>query len=266
MASGWNGSGTVVLTDGVYNTDWCQSQAADGDSTIYAIELDALFQCIEDTLQACYPRNGEAALTANLAGGGYRLTNITASANNDAGTYGKQVASGAYSAVSDEITLTLNDSSTITIDTSALSAGTGGVALTGDQEISGAKSFDELKTDGMTKHDVLVPTPGSSVTVNAAGGDRHYLTVGVNTTIDFTWPTAASDSQLGDYWMISGSVLCRTTGSYSISLGSTTTSALDDYDLEGSAASGSGEISTLVYTYYYLNGTEYAHFAWVATP
>jgi hypothetical protein len=267
MASGWNGSGTVVLTDGTYSTTWAASWAGDGDPKIKSSEFDLLLQCVEDSIQNCLPHDGQKAATADIPMGGNNITGLgTPSSSDDAGLHGADVASGAYSAVADEITLTLNDATTITIDTSALSAGTGGVALTGDQDITGAKAFTELKFEGPTKSLVDVPTPGSSVTVDTTAANAHYLTVGTNTNLTFTWPTAASDSQLGTHWSITGKVLIRMSGSYTVTLNATMLAALDDYEEEGSAASGSGEISTLVYSFYYLNGTKYAQFAWVSTP
>lgn len=261
---GWNGSGTCTLTDGTYTSDWAQNWAGDGDPKIKDTEHDALLLDVQTAINNCLAKNGENAVTANLNIGGYRLTNITASANTDAGTYGKQVASGAYS--SPNITLTLNDSSTIDIDVTALEAGTGGVALTGDQEIAGNKAFSSLRIDGQTKTQVATPTPGSSVTINTTANDVHYVSVGTNTTVTFTWPTAATDSQLGANWIKRGHILFRSTGSYTISLNSTMLAALDDYSVEGSPATGAGAMATLVYNYYYLNGTKYAQFAWVATP
>lgn len=262
----WNGSGTYTQTDGTYSgTGICASQAADGDAVIRASELDGLFEDHATAINACLAKNGENAATGNLDIGGNRLTNITASANTDAGTYGKQVASGAYS--SPNITLTLNDSTTIDIDVSGIEAGTGGVDLTSDQEIAGVKAFEELKIDGATKTKVLTPTPGSSVTIDTTSGDVHYVTVGTNTNVTFTWPTAASDTQLGANWTVRGHILFRHTGAgYTITLNSTMLAALDYYEEEGSEATGSGDLSTLVYTYYYINGTKLAQFAWVSTP
>jgi hypothetical protein len=261
----WNGSGTYTQTDGTYSGDGvCQAQAADGDPTINATELDALFEDHAAAINACLAKNGENAATANLNGGGFRLTNITASANTDAGTYGKQVASGAYS--SPNITLTLNDATTIDIDVSSLESGTGGVALTGDQEITGNKEFSSLRISGQTKTAVNVIASGASITADTTANDVHYNVVTQNTTVSFTWPTAASDAQLGANWVKRGHILFRNTGAYTISLDATMLAALDYYEEEGSEATGSGNLSTLVYTYYYINGTKIAQFAWVSTP
>jgi len=273
MASGWNGSGTVVLTDGTYNTTWCVSQAGDGDPTIKSTELDNLFQCIEDSIQNCLPHDGQKSATSDIPMGSNKITGLAIGTSaTDAGRWGEDVASGAYDSGNDKIVLTLNDSSTIDIDTSSLSAGTGGVALTGAQTAAGVKtwsdagSHSEAKFNGPTKSKVDVPTPGSSATIDTTAANAHYLTVGTNTNLTFTWPSAASDSELGTHWSITGKVLIRMSGSYTVTLNATMLSALDDYEEEGSAASGNGEISTLVYSYYYLNGTKYAQFAWVSTP
>lgn len=261
---GWNGSGTCTLTDGTYTSDWAQNWAGDGDAKIKDTDHDALMADVQSAINNCLAKDGQNAATANLDIGGFRLTDITASANTDAGTYGKQIASGAYS--SPNIVLTRNDSTTVSIDVSGLESGTGGVDLTTAQEIAGNKAFASLRIDGQTKTQVATPTPGSSVTIDTTANDVHYVSVGTNTTITFTWPTAATDTQLGANWCKRGHILCRSTGSYTISLNSTMLSALDDYSVEGSPATGSGAIATLVYNYYYLNGTKYAQFAWVATP
>jgi hypothetical protein len=42
--------------------------------------------------------------------------------------------------------------------------------------------------------------------------------------------------------------------------------ALDYYEEEGAEATGSGDLSTLVYTYYRIGSTKLAQFAWVSTP
>jgi hypothetical protein len=266
---GWNGTGTYIQTDGVYSGDGiCQSQAGDGDAVIRASEVDALFEDHADGIDACLTKNGENALTGNLQGATYRLTST---ANTDAGTHGKDVASGAYS--SPNITLTLNDSSTIDIDVSGLEAGTSGVDLTSAQTVAGIKTWSAIgshahvKFNGPTTNKVSVPTPGAAVTVDATATDFHYVTVGQNTTVDFTWPTAASDTQLGANWMIKGSILFRTTSAgKTITLDATMLAALDYYEEEGSEATGLNDLSTLVYTYWYINGTEIAQFAWVSTP
>lgn len=268
----WSG-GTFTLTDGTYTTTWAQNWAGDGDATIETGDFDALLLDVKNGINACFPADGQKAATANWDMGAYRLTNITASANTDAGTYGKQVASGAYSGGDDEIQLTLRDSTRIDIDVSGLSAGTDGVALTGDQTVAGVKTWSGIgshahaKFNGPTTEKVATISSGATPTCDTTAANAHYLAVTQNATLDFTWPTGASDSELGSSWKSHGAILCRWSGAgYTFDLDSTMLSALDDYEIEGEPATGSGEMSTLVYTYYYLNGTEYAQFAWVATP
>lgn len=270
----WNGSGTFVLTDGTYTSTWAANWRDNGAATITAAEFDALLLDVKNGINACLAKNGENSATANLNMGGNRLTNLgTPSANSDAGTYGKQVASGAYDSGGDQIVLTLQDGATISFSTAALSAGTGGVALTGDQTASGVKTWSGIgshsnaKFNGPTKSKVAVPTPGSTVTIDTTAANAHYVTVGTNTNVTFTWPTAASDTELGANWTITGKVLFRHTGAgYTITLNSTMLSALDYYEEEGAEATGSGDLSTLVYSYMYIGGTKIAQFAWVATP
>lgn len=272
MATGWNGSGTVVLTDGTYNSTWAANWAGDADATIKTGEFDLLMQCIEDSIQNCLPHDGQKAASSDIPMGSNKITGLGASsANTDAASHGKDVASGAYS--SPNVTLTLNDSTTIDIDVSGLEAGTGGVDLTSAQTAAGIKTWSAIgshahaKFNGPTTSKVLVPTPGANVTINATGANVHYVTVGTNTDVTFTWPTGASDTQLGDNWSVSGRILFHHTGAgYSITLNSTMLAALDYYEEEGAEATGSGDLSTLVYTYTYINGTTLGQFAWVATP
>lgn len=270
---GWNGSGTVELTDGTYTTTWCTSQAADGDDTIYAAELDALFQDIEDSIQNCLPHNGEKAATANIPMGSNKLTGLAnGSAATDSATYGQTITALSFDSGTSVVTAT-RGAGNLTVDLSAMAAGTGGVALTGDQTVAGIKTLSSItplahaKFNGPTTGKASVPTPGSSVTIDTTATDWHYVTVGVNTDVTFTWPTAASDTQLGANWVKRGAILFRHTGaSYTITLNATMLAALDHYEEEGTHATGSGDLSTLVYTYWYIGGTKIAQFAWVATP
>ena len=268
---GWS-AGTFTLTDGTYTTTWSASWAGDGDATIETGDFVALLLDAKNGINACFPADGQKAATGNWDLGTYRLTNITASANTDAGTFGKQVASGAFAGT--DITLTLQDTTTITIDVSGLTAGTGGVDLTTAQTVAGIKTFSAItslahaKFNGPTTEKVATIASGGTPTCDATAANAHFLSVTQNVTgLAFTWPTGASDSELGNSWKTHGSILCRWAGAdYTFALDSTMLSALDDYEIEGTPATGSGEMSTLVYTYYYLNGTEYAQFAWVATP
>jgi hypothetical protein len=164
-----------------------------------------------------------------------------------------------------DIILTQNDSSTITVDMSGMSAGTGGVALTGDQAITGSKSFAEIKFDG--PHTDVVEVIASSATplCDTTAAHSHYLDVTSNGLLNFTWPTGASDAQLGAYWCKRGVILMKWSGSYTMGFNAAMLAALDDYEIEGTHVTASGELCSLAYTYWYLNGTEYAQFAWVAT-
>jgi hypothetical protein len=273
MASGWNGSGTVVLTDGTYTTTWATSWAGDGDATIKAPEFDALLQCVEDTIQGCLPHDGQKAATANIPMGSFKLTGLAVgSAAADSATFGQTITALAFDAGTNVVTATRN-AGNLTVDLSAMAAGTGGVDLSTAQTVAGVKTFSDIsslahaKFNGPTTSKVLVPTPGASVSVNAAGANAHYVTVGTNTNVTITFPTAASDTQLGANWTVTGKVLFRHTGAgYSVTLNSTMLSALDYYEEEGAEATGSGDLSTLVYSYWYIGGTKLAQFAWVSTP
>lgn len=266
----WSG-GTFSLTDGTYSSTWAANWRDNGAATILASEFDALLLDAKNGINACFPADGQKTATGNWNLGGYRLTNITASSNTDAGTYGKQIASGSFAGT--DITLTTNDSSTVVIDVSGLTAGTGGVALTGDQTVAGIKTFSSItslahaKFNGPSTVKVSNVTSSSTPTFDTTATDFHFIDVNQNMTIDFTWPTGASDSDLGDYWCKRGAVLMRWSGAgYTITLDSTMLAALDDYEVENTNTTGNGEMSVLTYTYWYLNGTEYAQFAWVATP
>lgn len=270
----WNGSGTYTQTDGTYSgSDICASQAGDGTATIQAAELDALFEDHAAAINACLAKNGENALTGNLSVGGFRLTGLgTPSASTDAALHGDVIASGAYSAGDSEIQLTQNDGTRIDIDVSSLEAGTGGVDTTTAQSIGGVKTFTAntslayAKLNGATVSKLAVPTPGSSVTIDATAANDHYVTVGTNTNVTFTWPTG-SDTQIGANWSVKGEITFRhTSAGHTITLNSTMLAALDYYEEEGSHADGSGDLSTLTYNYKYVNGTKICQFAWVATP
>lgn len=267
---GWSG-GAFDLSDGTYSSNWAANWRDNGAATILASEFDALLLDVETGINACLNKDGSNAATGDLDIGGNRVTNITASSNTDAGTYGKQIASGAV--VSSDIVLTTNDSSTIAIDISGVQAGTGGVATSGDQTASGVKTWSGIgshahaKFNGPTTEKVSVISSGSTPTCDATASNAHYLNVNQNMTLNFTWPSGASDTQLGANWKVHGAILCRWSGaSYTVGLNATMLSNLDDYEIDGTHTTGSGEMSTLVYTYYYINGTKYAQFAWVATP
>jgi hypothetical protein len=273
MASGWNGTGTVILTDGTFTSTWCASTATDGTAQIKSSELDALFQCVEDSIQNCLPHDGQKAATANIPMGGFKLTGMAVgSAATDSATYGQTITALAFDSGTSVVTAT-RAAGDLTVDLSALAAGTGGVALTGDQTVAGVKTFSDIsslahaKFNGPTTSKVLVPTPGASVTINAAGANAHYVTVGTNTNVTFTWPSAATDTQLSTNWTVHGKILFRHTGAgYTVTLNSTMLSNLTYYEEEGAEATGSGDLSTLVYSYWYIGGTKLAQFAWVATP
>ncbi len=271
----WDGSGTYTQTDGTFSgSGICASQEADGDAKINASEVDALFEDHATAINLCLAKNGENAATAHLDIGGYLLQSIGApSANDDAAVHGDVIASGAYNSGADEIRLTQNDGTRIDVDVSGLSAGTGGVDLTTAQTVAGIKTFSAIgshahaKFNGPVTCKVLAPTPGANVTIDTTGATEHYVTVGTNTDVTFTWPTAASDSQVGANWSVKGSILFRHTGaSYTITLNSTMLAALDYYEEEGTEATGSGDLSTLTYHYMYIGGTKICQFAWVATP
>lgn len=272
MATGWS-AGTVTLTDGTYTTDWATSWAGDGDATISSAEFDALMQCVEDSIQSCLPHDGQKAATGNIPMGSNKITGLAnGTAATDAATYGQTITALSFDSGTSVVTATRN-AGNLTVDLSTLAAGTGGVALTGDQTVAGIKTLTSItplahaKFDGPTTAKVAVPTPGSSVTIDTTAANCHYVTVGQNTNVTFTWPTAASDTQLGANWTLTGKVLFRHTGAgYTITLNSTMLSALDYYEEEGAEATGSGDLSTLVYSYYYIGGTELCQFAWVSTP
>ena len=269
----WNGTGTYTQTDGVYSgAGICASQAGDGDAVIRATEMDALVEDHAAAINACLAKNGENALTGNFDAGGFLLQSLgTPSADDDAAVHGDMVASGAFAGT--DITLTQNDGTTIVIDVSGLAAGTGGVNLTTAQTVAGIKTWSAIgahahvKFNGPTTSKVDVPTPGANVTIDTTAANDHYVTVGTNTDVTFTWPTAASDTQLGANWCTKGEITFRTTSAgKTITLNATMLAALDYYEEEGASATGSGDLSTLVYNYKYIGGTKICQFAWVATP
>lgn len=270
----WNGSGTYTQTDGTYSgTGICAAQAGDGDAVIRASEMDALLEDHATAINACLAKNGENAATGNIPMGSNKLTGLAnGSAATDSAAYGQTITALSFNSGTSVITAT-RSAGNLTVDLSAMAAGTGGVALTGDQTVAGIKTFSGItpfahaKFNGPSTIKVNNISSSSTPTVDTTLGDYHYIAVNQNMTVNFTWPTAASDTQLGAYWAKRGVILMRWTGaSYTITLNATMLSNLDDYEQEGTHTTGSGEISALTYTYWYLNGTEYAQFAWVATP
>lgn len=270
----WNGSGTYTQTDGTYSgAGICASQAGDGDAVIRASEMDALLEDHAAAINACVAKNGENAMTGNLPMGGNKVTGLAnGSASTDAAAYGQTITALSFNSGTNILTAT-RSAGNLTADFSGLAAGTGGVALTGDQTVADVKTFSGItplahaKFNGPSTSKVSAISSSSTPTVDTTATDFHYLAVNQNMTVNFTWPSAATDTQLGTHWVKRGAILMRWSGaSYTITLNSTMLSNLDDYEVEGTHTTGSGEMSTLVYTYWYLNGTEYAQFAWVATP
>lgn len=270
----WNGSGTFVNTDGTYTgTTVCASQAGDGDARIKSTEMDLLINNLVTGINACLTKNGENAATANLPMGGFKHTGMAVgSSSTDSATYGQTITALAFDSGTNVITAT-RAAGNLTVDLSAMAAGTDGVDLTNAQTVAGVKTFSAItslahpKYNGPSTCKVTTIASSSTPTCNTTTTDFHYLVVNQNMTLNFTWPTAATDTQLGTGWVKRGAILMRWSGaSYTVSLNSTMTSALDDYELEGTHTTGSGDMSVLTYTYWYLNGTEYAQFAWVATP
>ncbi len=268
----WSG-GTFTLTDGTYTSTWAANWRDNGAATILASEFDALMLDVKNGINQCLNKDGSNAATGDLDIGGNRVKDITATADSDAGTYGKQVASGAYSSGDDEIQLTLQDATRIDIDVSGLSAGTNGVALTGDQTVAGVKTWSDIgshahaKLNGPTTEKVSSISSSSTPTCDTTATNAHFLTVNQDMTLNFTWPTDASDTQLGANWKVHGAILMRwSSAGYTVGLNSTMLSNLTDYEIEGTHTTGSGEMSHLVYTYYRIGGSTYAQFAWVATP
>ena len=197
----------------------------------------------------------------------------TPSADDDAAVHGDVIASGAYDSGGDQIVLTQNDGTVINVDTSGLSAGTGGVDTTTAQTAAGIKTWSSIgshahvKFNGPTTSLVVAPTPGSNVTIDTTASNDHYVTVGTNTDVTFTWPTEATDTQLGTSWSTKGEITFEHSGAgYTITLNATMLAALDIYEEEGASATGSGDLSTLVYNYKYVAGRKICQFAWVATP
>ena len=271
----WNGTGTYSRNNGTYTGSaiW-NSEANDGTPAISSSNHDTHDQDLATAINACLTKNGENAATANLDLGGFLLQSSgTPSADTDVAVHGDVIASGAYSSGDDEIQLTQNDGTRIDVDVSGLSAGTGGVDTSTAQTVGGIKTFSAItslahaKFNGPTTSKVDVPTPGSSVTVDTTAANDHYVTVGTATDVTFTWPTGASDSQVGANWGVKGEITFRHTGNgYGITLNATMLAALDHYEEEGSAASSSGDLSTLTYHYKYIGGTTLCQFAWIATP
>ena len=82
---GWSG-GTYTQTDGVYTGDGiCQAQAGDGDDTIYATEMDALFEDHAAAINQCINKDGTNAFTGAADLGLNKIVNLSApTSSNDA--------------------------------------------------------------------------------------------------------------------------------------------------------------------------------------
>ena len=268
---GWSG-GTYTQTDGTNSgTGICAAQAGDGDAVINASEMDALFEDHATAINQCLNKDGSNAATGDLdLGTSYHLTNVAnGSASGDSGTWNKDVATLSLDGLTLECNF--NDTTKTTVDLTSVSAGAGAVTTTGDQSVAGIKTFTgitelaHIKNNGPVTRAVANVTSSTTPTFDTTANSSHFISLAQNQTWTLTWPTAAADTQLGSYWVHDGYILARNTGTYTITLDATMLAALDDYSTEGAPAGTSGSISTLAYTYYYLNGTKYAHFAWVAT-
>lgn len=270
---GWS-AGTFTLTDGTYNGPGvCAQQAGDGDATIYATEVDALFDDLATGVNSCLLKDGTNAASANLNLGSNKITALAnGSVTTDAAAYGQTITALSFDGGTNILTAT-RSAGNLTADFSTLAAGTGGVDLTTDQTVAGIKTFSAItslahaKFNGPRTSKVESVASSSTPTFDSTAEAYHFITVAQNQTWTITWPTAASDTQLGANWVKTGAILARWSGaSYTVSLDSTMLSALTDYEIEGTHTTGSGEMSALTYTYWYINGSKYAQFAWVATP
>ncbi len=94
MASGWNGSGQVVRSDGTRTgtTVWAQAKAA--GQRIIAASHDVHDETLADSIEDCINRNGENAVTADIGWGGNKITNIVGITDGDGDTQ-VQIEEGA---------------------------------------------------------------------------------------------------------------------------------------------------------------------------
>lgn len=92
----WNGSGVVTRTDGVRTGNDVFQQQLAADVDIRADLMDTHANDVTDAIEDCLNRNGENAMTANIAMGGNRLTGMgTGIARTDSATLG-QVQDGGF--------------------------------------------------------------------------------------------------------------------------------------------------------------------------
>lgn len=77
MASLWDGAGNVVRTDGTFSGTQVWQDVRDGpDATISAQGHDTHDQGLADSIEDCLNRNGENAMAANIAAGGFIFTGV----------------------------------------------------------------------------------------------------------------------------------------------------------------------------------------------
>jgi hypothetical protein len=75
---GWNGSGSVVRSDGTRTGETVWAQARDAAVKINAPDHDAHDEDLADAIQACINKNGENTPTVDLPMGGFKHTNVAA--------------------------------------------------------------------------------------------------------------------------------------------------------------------------------------------
>ena len=109
----WDGSGDYVATDGINSTPGLYAaQATDGDAVIKSADLDLVLEDLVGGIKACLAKNGENAMTADMAAGGFNINNMAdGAAAGENATWDKLIKSAALSTYDFIITLNLADKS-----------------------------------------------------------------------------------------------------------------------------------------------------------
>lgn len=262
----WSGGVYTQQAGGLSGDDICQEWAGDGDPTIYAPELDSLFEDHAEGINQCINKDGSNAFTSTIDAGNNPIANLTeAVSTGQAGRWDEDIASVGLDGTVLEITL--NDGQELTVDLASVGS-VGEVTITGDQTISGSKTLtgttvaSDLKTDGPIRHALENFTTSATITCDTDAGSRFYIAnnQAMTVTLDLT---DAADSDLGDYWASNGWIMFDNGGSAGVV--TIACPNADDLEIIGSNPTGNNDTYTLAYNIVYLNGTVRVQGTWV-TP
>lgn len=201
----WQVDGTFLRVNPDYSGDdvWQQDQQA--GVKIIAFRHDNHDEDLALGIAQCLNIDGYNAMAADLDMDGNQLANLaTASAS------GQAVEFDQFDALSDTVAAIVTTDPDNII--SAMSWDGTTLTLTranGDFTVD-LDTFDTIKSNGTIRHLGAALTPGATVTVNPANGNRFTLVnnVGAGTAITITRPTGA-DADLGETYQVEGQIMIK---------------------------------------------------------